>query len=289
MIKTEHLQVLDYIVKFGSFKAAADALNISQPSISVAVKNLEENLGFSIFDRSHYRPQLTEKGEAFYRKARISLETVKGLDAFAKQLVEEDFLELHISVDAILPYEAIIDEMYDLLLQKAHAYLYFNTDILSGGLERVLRNEVDFAISPWLQEFPLSSEIEKVKIQTIEMIPVVHKKNWKSKKINDLIQIPQIIAKDTGGKKSAVSYGILDGSHKIVVNEPSLKERLILGGYGWGRVAGHIVQKNPDLIQIPAELAAGFEVDIYLIRKRERPMNKDVKAIWDALCQFRAL
>jgi DNA-binding transcriptional LysR family regulator len=289
MIKTEQLQVLEFVVKFGSFKAAADALNISQPSVSVAVKNLEETLGFLLFDRSQYRPQLTEKGEAFYQKAKLSLESVKSLDSFAKQLVEESFLELHIAVDAILPYEAILDQMYEILLQKAHAYLYFNTDVLTGGFDRVMRGEVDFAISPWLAEFPLSSEIEKVKIQTIDMIPVVHKKNWKSKKLNDLIQVPQIIAKDTGAKKSSVSYGILDCSHKIIVNEPSLKERLILGGYGWGRVAGHIAYNNPELVKIPEDLATAFQIDVYLIRNRDRPMNKDIKIIWDILSQFKAL
>lgn len=289
MIKVEHLQVLDLIVKNGSFKSAADALNISQPSISVAIKKLEEQLGFSLFDRSEYRPQLTEKGEAFYQKAKVSLESIKSLDAFAKELLEDEFLELNIAVDAILPYEIILDSFYDFMLKKSHAYLYFNTDILSGAFDRVMRDEVDFAISPWLSEFPLSSEIEKIKIQTITMLPVVNKKNWKSKTITDLIQIPQIIAKDTGSKKSNVSYGILDCSHKIIVNEPSLKERLILAGYGWGRVPSYVLDKNPSLTQIPHELASPFEIEIYLIRKRTRPMNKDIKAIWDALTQFKAL
>ncbi len=283
MIKTEQLQVFDFIVTNGSFKAAADALNISQPSVSMAIKSLENTLGIKLFDRGYYRPKLTEKGMAFYQKAKISLENIKGLDSFAKQLVEEDFLEIHIAVDAILSYEPILEKVYDRLLLKPHAYLYFNTDILSGAYERVMRDEVDFAIGPWLAEFPISSEIEKIKIQTVDMIPVVHKKMWKTKSINDLVKIPQIIAKDTGTGKSSLSYGILDCSHKIIVNEPSLKERLILGGYGWGRVADHVLTKTNDLIQIPRDLAESFQIDVYLIRKRERPMNKDIKAIWDAL------
>lgn len=283
MIKTEQLQVLDFIVKHGSFKAAAVALNVSQPSISVAIKSLEQSLGIVLFDRTSYRPKLTDKGMAFYQKAKVSLENIKGLDSFAKQLVEDDFLEIHIAVDAILSYESIIDRIYDLLLLKSHAYLYFNTDILSGAFARVMSDEVDFAIGPWLVEFPISNEIEKIKIKTVNMIPVVHKKIWKTKSINDLVKIPQIIAKDTGASKTSLSYGILDCSHKIIVNEPSLKERLILGGYGWGRIADHLLAKTKDLIEIPRDLAQDFKIDVYLIRKRERPMNKDIKAIWDAL------
>ncbi|MCB0348382.1 MAG: LysR family transcriptional regulator [Bdellovibrionales bacterium] len=283
MIKTEHLQVLDFIVQYGSFKAAADALHISQPSVSVAIKSLEDSLGILLFDRSQYRPQLTEKGMAFYQKAKVSLENLKSLDLFAKELLEDEFLEVHIAVDAIMIYEPILEKIYDLILKKSNAYLYFNTEVLSGGYDRVINDEVDFAIGPWLADFPINSEIEKIKIQTIKMIPVVHKKVWRSQDLNDLIKIPQVIAKDSGSKKYSLSYGILDCSHKIIVNEPSLKERLILGGYGWGRVAEPVVSATKDLIRIPEDLANSFEIDIYLIRRRARPMNKDIKAIWDSL------
>jgi LysR family transcriptional regulator, low CO2-responsive transcriptional regulator len=49
-----------------SFSAAASELNLSQPSVSYQVKELEEVLGVSLLDRLGKRVRLTEAGEILY-------------------------------------------------------------------------------------------------------------------------------------------------------------------------------------------------------------------------------
>lgn len=80
-----NIQQLRYVVAIansGTFREAASKLFVSQPSLSVAVRELEKELGFLIFTRTTTGTVLTSQGMAFYEKA---LEVVKGFDSFERQ------------------------------------------------------------------------------------------------------------------------------------------------------------------------------------------------------------
>jgi DNA-binding transcriptional LysR family regulator len=56
-----------------SFSRAAEALYLSQPSLSQAIKKLENELGVALFARTHHLVELTDAGAAFLREARVVL------------------------------------------------------------------------------------------------------------------------------------------------------------------------------------------------------------------------
>ena len=64
-IKYRQLKGFVLAAELGSFKAAANALSITQPSFSVLMKELEENLGLSLFERTARKCELTQAGEIF--------------------------------------------------------------------------------------------------------------------------------------------------------------------------------------------------------------------------------
>jgi DNA-binding transcriptional LysR family regulator len=51
-----------WVARLGGFRAAAQQLNLSQPTVSLRVKELERILGGELFDRSGYRPVPTALG-----------------------------------------------------------------------------------------------------------------------------------------------------------------------------------------------------------------------------------
>lgn len=55
------------VVKEGSFSAAAKKRYLSQSALSQQIAALEEELSVVLFDRSGYRPILTEEGKLFYQ------------------------------------------------------------------------------------------------------------------------------------------------------------------------------------------------------------------------------
>lgn len=56
------------VVEEGSFSAAARKLYLSQASLSKQIAHLEIELGVQLFDRTGYRPIMTNSGEYFYKK-----------------------------------------------------------------------------------------------------------------------------------------------------------------------------------------------------------------------------
>ena len=61
------------IAEEGSFLRAARRLNVSQPPLSIQIKNLEEELGVQLFERSNRGVTLTVAGTAFFDETRAVL------------------------------------------------------------------------------------------------------------------------------------------------------------------------------------------------------------------------
>jgi DNA-binding transcriptional LysR family regulator len=68
------------IVKLGTLSRAAEALYISQPSVSLQLQALERELGVALLQRSRRRINLTDAGEALYELARPLVEGWENLD-----------------------------------------------------------------------------------------------------------------------------------------------------------------------------------------------------------------
>jgi len=64
------LQYLLAIAEHGSFTRAAEALHVSQPTLSQQIKHLEESLQSTLLDRSARTVRLTDAGEIYLRHAR---------------------------------------------------------------------------------------------------------------------------------------------------------------------------------------------------------------------------
>ena len=80
-----NIQQLRYVVAIansGTFREAAEKMYVSQPSLSVSVRDLEKELGFKIFRRTSSGTFLTRRGMEFYEKEQ---ELVKGFDIFQNQ------------------------------------------------------------------------------------------------------------------------------------------------------------------------------------------------------------
>lgn len=95
----ESLEAFVQTVASGSFSAAARALSKSQSTISNAIANLEDDLGFTLFDRSGRNPVLTEHGQRAFAQVQQILAASHRLDELAVRLSQgvEPRLSLAIS------------------------------------------------------------------------------------------------------------------------------------------------------------------------------------------------
>ena len=64
-----HLETLQWIARLGTFGAAAERLNTTQPTISARVRELENHLGIQLFRRDGRMMTLTPAGRQFVRES----------------------------------------------------------------------------------------------------------------------------------------------------------------------------------------------------------------------------
>ncbi len=65
-LNLHQLEVFQAVARHLNFSRAAEELNLSQPAVSMHVKQLEENLGLSLFEKVGRRVHLTDAGRHLY-------------------------------------------------------------------------------------------------------------------------------------------------------------------------------------------------------------------------------
>lgn len=81
MDKLRAMQVFVQIVESGSLTAAADALNVSVPSVVRSLAALERAVGVRLLNRTTRRSSLSDEGREYYERCRHVLSEVEAADA----------------------------------------------------------------------------------------------------------------------------------------------------------------------------------------------------------------
>jgi len=101
----KQLRYFEALARHGHFGRAADACAISQPALSMQIKELEESLGTVLFERGARHVQLTNFGEEFALRVRDILQSVDELGDVTRASRERLVGRLRIGViPTIAPY-----------------------------------------------------------------------------------------------------------------------------------------------------------------------------------------
>ncbi len=288
----DQLELLEMIVEKGSFKAAAEALHKTQPTVSIAIKNLEEEFDLQLFNRETYRPTLTPAGEVFYQRSRAALEGFRTLKTLGRELGTQKFeARLTLALDPLVRMVAI-EGIFDQCFRPNHpTELILRNEVLSGASDLLLEQSVDFAVAPLFSEH---ADIESVLMEKVELVPCIRADRLPSSgKITMGVlkeQVHIIVRSGSSEFAKAPSIGLLDLSPRCYVTDHSMKKQLILQGMGWGRLARHEMNEElsrGELALIPA-LDPALKVEtlsLYLMRNKRKAMGPIAKAVWQRLLQ----
>lgn len=128
-----HLEYFSEVAKHLSFSKAASTLHVSQPSISKAIKNLEEELEVPLFYRSPKQLELTDAGKAVLINTRKVLEAFKNLTLELTDIMELKKGEIRIGIPPIIG-AAFISK---LISQYKEAYPLVKMILTEVGTKRI--------------------------------------------------------------------------------------------------------------------------------------------------------
>lgn len=80
-ISYDYYRIFYYVAKYGNISKAAKVLLSSQPNVTRTIKNLEGELGCTLFSRTSRGMRLTPEGERLYGHVRLALEHIEAGEA----------------------------------------------------------------------------------------------------------------------------------------------------------------------------------------------------------------
>jgi DNA-binding transcriptional LysR family regulator len=89
-LEAKPLQYFTAVARENSFSRAAARLNVSQPSLSAQVRELERRLGFSLFTRTSRHVELTREGRLFLPQALQMIAEAARLNRAAREIRENE-------------------------------------------------------------------------------------------------------------------------------------------------------------------------------------------------------
>ena len=163
------LQCFDSVVREGSFRGAAAALSLSQPSVSMHVGNLERRLGVQLLQRSARGTSLTDAGKQMLPHLRSVLRAEEAARQHAVSLRGE--MEGRVRVGAVAgAMAALLPEAIRMTLDS-HSSLAFEVFQMTAGdvHDRVLDGTIDVGL---MMDY-VSTEFPELRAEMLAHGPVM--------------------------------------------------------------------------------------------------------------------
>ena len=195
-IDFELYRIFYVVANNGNITKASEELKISQPAISKSIKNLEEQLGGTLFIRTKRGVILTEEGKEFYNYIKRAIEYINSAENKFTDLINLEAGTIRIGIGTTLTRQFLLPylEQFHKLYPKIDIQIH--TDY-TNDLWPKLRNGLIDIIILNLNERSYGDDIEVTKCRKINDCFVVSDKyldlTKKELSLKDLNNYPLII------------------------------------------------------------------------------------------------
>ena len=195
-IDFELYRIFYVVANNGNITKASEELNISQPAISKSIKNLEEQLGGTLFIRTKRGVILTEEGKEFYNYIKRAIEYINSAENKFTDLINLETGTIRIGIGTTLTRQFLLPylEQFHKLYPKIDIQIH--TDY-TNDLWPKLRNGLIDIIILNLNERSYGDDIEVTKCRKINDCFIVSDKyldlTKKELSLKDLNNYPLII------------------------------------------------------------------------------------------------
>lgn len=134
---------------------AAEQEHISQPSLSIAIKKLEQELNVPLFQKNGRNVELTPEGEMFLPYASSILQQVDQAKARMLQCSDQFHSQIRLAYTASVSCRYVPELLSDFLAERNHSYLVYTDEMPSDDIARGLKEgRFDLGICSRIGEDP---------------------------------------------------------------------------------------------------------------------------------------
>lgn len=160
----EQLQYFYAAATLSHMGRAAEQENISQPSLSIAIKKLEKELNVPLFQKNGRNVELTEQGRQFLPHASSILQQAERAKAEMVQCSRQFHSKIRLGYTASVACRFIPELISGFLASRQQDYLICSDELSSDDIEKKLEGgNIDLGICSRLEDNP-----------NIIQIPIIH-------------------------------------------------------------------------------------------------------------------
>lgn len=281
----KQLHYFKSVVDHMNYSKAAEKLHISQPSLSNAIKKLEQEIGSPLLERNTRRIHLTEAGEVLYEKATIILKNIEIMKIEMDEVIVQGTSEITIGVmESIKHWLPKVIAEYKKSYPKMVIHL---VDIL--GSQRVKDSLTNYNTHLVITNQLMPEEDLEVKClyqeRLVAVLPLNHPLASKDiLSFEDICDQPFIISKegfqtrqdilntfDSAGKRIQIQFEIERFETAVSLVRENLGITILPENYLQGPTAETIVQKE---INCPT-----LKRDVYLVYMKNRHLPLAIRQL----------
>ncbi|WP_313661253.1 LysR substrate-binding domain-containing protein [Acinetobacter variabilis] len=153
-MELRHLRYFITVAQEQSFTRVAEKLFTAQPSLSQQIKDLEQEVGVNLFERSSRKIQLTDEGKAFLIYAEKALENAKLAVASARQVAQQKNYQIHIGFLNVAELKVMPHILAKLKKTMPDLKIHLHSLFCLEQLQRLKNAELDLSITRFQMDHP---------------------------------------------------------------------------------------------------------------------------------------
>ena len=273
-IEFRHLRYFLAVAEELHFRKAADKLFVSQPGLSRQIKQMEEELGFPLFERTNKRVTLTKAGKYLKEETVLIFKNLE--DTFDHAQLIHEGMEGQISFAYVgSAMQNVIPELI-LKIREDHPNIHYSLREMENPeqIDALLLNDVDLAFVR-LEKVPKGLDIRPVFEDTFSLVVP---ENFELENI-DLDSLTQFKKED---------FILFDPSYSPAYYEQVME---IFKQSGFQPIISHntvhastifrLVENNLGLSIVPSSLRLGYDMRVKFIELNQIPQRTVLSVAWN--------
>lgn len=159
-INYHHLFYFKTIAESGSVSRAAEKLRVGQPTLSAQLKQFEENLGVTLFERQHKKLILTEQGQLALDYARNIFKMGGEMYEALHDRLSPSKMHFHLGALDSIPKQVVLE-----VSKEAYRHSNCSITVTEGKFDELIKDVMAHRIDLAITNFPMPPEMARVLYQ----------------------------------------------------------------------------------------------------------------------------